>query len=189
VPFSFNKYFMFLFQYLDQLPKVPLDLLKNGHIEDQTRIGWRQGGYVRWPVSTKLDTWLATNLGSDLFTRSSSGMQFIRDAIKPHCDLRAWALNYIIATGGEKVETIFWQEQDQPLLRESGTYRNGTTSAKLDEVWKVQIEPNRWHLINTNVIHSVTGVTDIQEPRQGISISVMSRKPLEHIQGYQGKLS
>jgi hypothetical protein len=189
VPFSFNKYFMFLFQYLDQLPRVPVDILKDGHIEDQTRIGWRQGSYIRWPVSTKLNTWLIDNLGADLFTRSSSGMHFSRGANKPHCDLRAWALNYVIVPGGEKVETIFWQEEDQPLVREPATYRNGTTSAKLDEVWRVQIEPHRWHLLNTNVIHSVTGVTDMQKPRQGISISVMSRKPLEYIQGYQGKLS
>jgi len=68
-----------------------------------------------------------------------------------HTDPREFGISYIIDTGGENVKTNFYNT-DKTLLESH------------------IIEPNKWHMLNGKVFHSVD---NIKGKRSGISISLI----------------
>jgi len=172
---------MILFQYLDQLPRIPEELLKNPYIPDPTQIGFQDAGYARWTVHPELKSWLAENISSDV---DLAGYQVISEDVNAHCDKRLWAVNYIINTGGPTVTTTLWQQPGQPVSRESRVKL--PEYAKLNILESVCIEPGRWHILNTRVLHSVKG---IKTERSAITVGLNNTDPFSLIKHYQGQLN
>lgn len=92
--------------------------------------------------------------------------------IIPHTDgIRDWGLLWLTDLGGENVETVFWQEQDQPIYRGrsiiSPTVRGSntkiTTYNTLTELHRVNLPVGRWVLLNVGVIHSVENITSTRK--------------------------
>ena len=74
-----------------------------------------------------------------------------------HCDFqRNYALNYVHVPGGKKVKTVFYQEQGHPVIR--GTAVVGY-KAPLIKLAEINIPVNTWHLLRTDIIHSVEFMT------------------------------
>ena len=96
--------------------------------------------------------------------------------VPAHCDKRLWAVNYILKTGGSGVTTTFYQEVGQPILREPAT--RVQENAKLDVIDQVIIEPFRWHILSTVVLH---GVENIESQRQAVTLGLNSTDPFSEL--------
>lgn len=173
---------MFLFYYLDNLPKIPEELLNDPHLIQPDRIGFKDDMYVRLGISDALLMWLSENITKQV---NIAGIQQITGEVPPHSDKRKWALNYLIDTGGPEVHTNFLSQTGHELIREPGTRPIGVDN-ELNVVYSKVIEPNRWHILNTNVYHSVTGVTGT---RKAITVGINLPNGLDAIKGYAGSLS
>jgi len=122
--------------------------------------------YRRFPVESELAQWIMDNISS---TYTSAGISFhgavTPQTVCPHSDRkRTVGLLYMIDTGGPEVDTVFWQEVDQPLHREPATvpcsYRD------LTEVSRYRLTAGDWALIDTTVIHSVEGLQGLRKTLQ-----------------------
>jgi hypothetical protein len=170
---------MILFQYLDQLPKIPEELLTDPYIPNLTQIGFQDTGYTRWAIRPELKSWLADNISQDV---GIAGYQVISEDVNAHCDKRLWAVNYIVNTGGPNVTTTLWQQPGQPVSREPSV--KIPEYAKLNMLESVCIEPSRWHILNTRVLHSVRG---IKTDRSAITVGLNIADPFSLINQYKGQ--
>lgn len=164
---------MILFQYLDWLPKIPPELLIDPYVPDESKIGFQDTGYTRWAIPKELETWLFSNISQEV---GIAGYQIISQDVNAHCDRRSWAVNYIVDTGGTEVVTSLWQQPGQPIIRQPSI--KIPAYAKLDCIQSHCIEPGRWHLLNTHVLHSVRG---IRTQRSAVTVGLNSEDPLLEI--------
>ena len=172
---------MILFQYLNALPPIPEHLLQDPYLPDESKIGFQDGEYTRWALRYKLEDWLYNNISQQVFI---SGLQIITGDIPLHCDKRHWALNYIIDPGGDTVKTSLHKLPGEPTLQKpSARAWNATQS---EELYSVIIEPFRWHIINTHVLHRVDGVTG---KRLAVTMGLNGDDPFKQIKNYGGLLS
>ena len=182
---------MLLFQYLDALPPIPIELLRDPVIPE-IAITFRaniDANYTRWGIRDDLKDWLRTNITTNV---SLAGLQTMtwpegqhgKKDVLPHCDRRNWAINFVIEPGGPAVSTSFYLEPNRPIFREAGCRIDDFS--KLTRVWSDVIKPGRWHIINTRVLH---GVENIQTQRRAVTIGLNSANPFAEIHGYQGLLS
>ena len=181
---------MLLFEYLDSLPAIPNELLINPGTNSNDYIKqpderhkhlpahWR-ATFARYSINTALLDWLRTNISTSLDLAGLQRMTWPDDAISgkriivPHTDaVRNWAVSYLFELGGTNVTTSFYQEQDFSLIRESDRLFK---TERLTVVKQLVIEPYRWHLINTSVIH---GVENVETQRQAITIGLNTDDPL-----------
>jgi len=76
--------------------------------------------------------------------------QCIGPSIPIHKDIaRDTCFNYILNTGGDNVETVWYDDNYKEIHRE-------------------YIEPNRWHQLKVDVLHTVEGITN---KRYGITVN------------------
>jgi len=173
--------------YLDYLPPVPKDLLEDfRQYKSQSRlvgIGDRvtdTSKYERFPISGKLQQWLAFNIVRDPidFGAGFDNEECLQVNHIPHIDFsRNYSLNYMVTTGGNNVLTNFYQEEGYGLERLDfrSTFKspqdcmNYIKTAKLTLIDSVQVEHERWVLLNTKVIHEVQNLTGF---RSSIQISL-----------------
>jgi hypothetical protein len=185
---------MLLFKYLDLLPPIPEELLVDP-IPDYKpdNIGYKDGGtnwydatYTRWGTTPKLVGWLQSNISNSV---DIAGIQIMSWAthvpagkrkVNPHCDKRRWALNYVYEIGGPNVTTTLYRERGHDLIRQSGCRL--THFDALVPIESVVVEPRRWHILNTNVLH---GVTNVETTRKAVTIGINIDNPLEVIKGYE----
>jgi len=86
----------------------------------------------------------------------------------PHTDyLRQYGINYIHQLGGDRVTTVWYQEIGKPIVRE-GRARQ-PDYAKLTVVDQVVLPANQWHILRTDVLHSVE---NLQSNRIRLSIDI-----------------
>jgi hypothetical protein len=80
------------------------------------------------------------------------------------------ALNYFFETGGNSVETAFYKpfEKYAHLTLYPGTL---IPFDRIEKIESVVIEPNRWHELNTQTIHSVEQL-DPSKKRIGLTITL-----------------
>jgi hypothetical protein len=187
---------MVLYQYLDYLPSIPQDMAEhmvNCHREQEIlftvpeRLTLHAGqavknvSYNRYQLAAELEQWIKANV-CDWFNCAGfqTQMPYLpSQSHLPHTDTwpRRWVLNYNLQTGGSKVITRWYQEQGHELLR-----NDCTRPASLDNlvcVESVQLEPHRWHVLNTSVLHAVD---NIETTRMTISLSFETepKKLLKH---------
>jgi len=191
---------MFLFKYLDLLPAIPVELLLDP-IPDfsESNIGYFDNGsgwsnnatthnatYTRWGINQGLTQWVQAHISSDVEMAGVQIMSWDESVlpgdrkVNPHCDYRKWALNYVYETGGENVATSFYGEKDQRILRDPGC--RITNHESLTVLKTVVIEPNRWHILNTNVLH---GVSNVETVRKAVTIGLNYDDPFSVIYPYR----
>lgn len=183
---------MLLFQYVDHLPVVPADLIEQilntvhsspvDHAVAARTVTvndkiYNNIEYNRHRASDDLTNWIHTHIGSDYV---SMGVQIQDPGLFnhthfPHTDTapRHWVLNYNIQPGGDHVITHWYQESDHPLVREGPT--TPVDQNQLRVIESVQVQPFRWHVLNTSVLH---GVENIHSCRIAITIG-FAQNPLE----------
>lgn len=91
--------------------------------------------------------------------------------ITPHIDeMRSYAYNYIIETGGD-ASTCFWKPKKE--FEHLKSYAQTVFPYnRLDLVEEIKIEPGRWHRLDTSQIHSVENL-DPTKKRISLSLSIL----------------
>jgi hypothetical protein len=106
-----------------------------------------------------VEQWVKDNVSANC---SEISAQYIGDgtAFSPHTDggPRQYILNYLIQAGGEAVETQWWQEAGEDLIR-PGTPLQFPFTDQLELVKSTVFEVGSWSALYGKVIHSVTNVT------------------------------
>jgi len=68
---------------------------------------------------------------------------------------------WILDTGGQQVRTVFWQQKGFQIERDPKFYPDSYDD--LIELETHVLEPNKWVLINGNVIHSVENIQTLRK--------------------------
>lgn len=93
------------------------------------------------------------------------------ELITPHIDeMRSHAYNYIIETGGNATTCFYTAKEEFKHLK--AYPRTVFTPDRLDLLEQLIIEPNKWHQIETSVIHGVNGIKHGQR-RISLSLSIL----------------
>ena len=142
--------------YLD-LPDVPINLI--GSIHDIVNNYDKPNDLVRPPddntyrartVKKDLEDWINTVF----YDKHVVHYQIISTNMPPHKDRRNTAFNYILDTGGDNVQTRFFDD-DKNLLH-----------AQI-------IRRHRWHRIPTHIMHDLDGISP-SRVRVAITVSLNS---------------
>lgn len=171
---------MLLYQYLTALPPIPTHLTKSPILVDKNQIGFTDDSYSRWAAKSDLVDWLKEHISESV---TLAGVQVISSDVPLHCDKRKWALNYLIEAGGENVVTGFYKLPEKDAIQPPGS--RYAFARDEEELCSTTFRLNSWHLLNTNVLHKVTGVTG---KRVAITIGLNSDNPFDEIKRYQGLL-
>jgi hypothetical protein len=95
----------------------------------------------------------------------------------PHVDAgREYALTYMIETGGENILTSWWIKVNMPLVIKDNDDSARLTSNYDDQLCllhQIKMEPNKWYLYNTRILHSVEGCKNAR-----ISLQMNVRNPI-----------
>jgi hypothetical protein len=155
------------YRYLDHLPKLPIGLESNissfsqDDVQDINYIKNKTIHYSRWNVSSDVAHWVSDHITPDFLKLGVQIHDRVDTANKhnPHTDkTRAWVLMYCIQPGGDAVTTSWYQEQHEPMMRELGIY-TPDIKAPLTKIESVIVEPRRWFLLNSRIIHAVENIT------------------------------
>lgn len=81
--------------------------------------------------------------------------------LAPHTDIkRDIAVMYLLDTGGEHAETVWYHEDGEDLVR--GRAKHANNFDKLKEVDRVQLPTNTWVILNTLILHGVENLTGVR---------------------------
>ena len=142
---------------LQTVQKVPLKTvqLDGTFVEDSI--------YSRWSLLEDYHTWVFENIPELKDANPVLGFQSIKNPLEfgfsqlhPHTDgaaRGAFCISYLIDTGGDNVETIWWQEKDKELKRTPWSHCWDLN--KLTEINKTIFPNNSWNIMRTDWIHSV----------------------------------
>lgn len=147
---------MLNFEYIDFLPTVPDELIKEIYESINAPNYWlnkKTDSYSVFPGTEKIYNFIH----SQLDTRYRASIQVIKNTIPIHIDIgRSIVFNYIIDTGGDNIHTIFYSKNnDDYTVIESHC-----------------IESFKWHKLNVATPHSVS---TILPNNKRISLSVFLR--------------
>ncbi len=103
------------------------------------------------------------------------------DPITPSKQVRHYNLMYLFETGGENVETCFYETPPDTLEKcaERGIYKIPYSDVKL--ISKFVFEKNTWNVMNNQCIHSVEGITG---KRMGLSVSFYNKIPPDFLKSF-----
>lgn len=168
------------YRYIDHLPPIPSELesdiseFSDSGIQDTNHIKDQTIRYSRWDPSDRLTKWISNNITDDYLKLGIQVHEKVDLANKhnPHTDkTRAWVLMYCLSTGGKNVTTTWYREDEKPMTRELGVY-TPDIKGKLVKVESVTVEPRRWFLLNSRIIHSVE---NIEEKRVSVAVSLSDK--------------
>jgi len=133
--------------------------------------------YRRYYLSEQAVAWVTEHIGE----YSEMGSQLMRNgsAFTPHTDggHRRYILNYLVDAGGSSVETQWFQEKGQMLVRDCQAMQFPDAS-KLDLIKTVVIPEKTWSMIYGKIIHAVVGMTN-KRIQLSISFSAEEFKKLK----------
>ena len=114
--------------------------------------------FVQYDLPQHIIDWFTNNIVVSGYTDIRISRSTIGDGKLAHTDnTRDYVLIYMIESGGERPETIFYREHDKPIERERGVrIYDYNTISELDRVY---IEPHSWVALNTKVLHGVSGLS------------------------------
>ena len=175
-----------LWASLNHWPKIPNHFLNNlstfqedavqgvgklTRVAKHNDIEIKNTHYRRWSLLPELNEWIQTNIPCQF---NQLGVQ-ISDPVNQkakllaHCDNtpRRWTILYILDLGGDNIFTHFYQEKDQPLVRDYRYIVDDYNS--LEHIGSIKFEAERWIVVNGLVLHDVDF---IDRPRIAITGSV-----------------
>lgn len=121
-------------------------------------------------VSEDVKNWVKDNI-SERVDHISIQSMYGGTTITPHIDeMRSFAYNYIIETGGG-ASTSFWKPKKEYEHLKSYP-QTVFPYDRLELIFDTRIEARRWHKLDTGVIHSVENL-DPNKRRISLSLSVL----------------
>lgn len=136
--------------------------------------------YTRFSLPDQLDEWVHTNITPTTTSNIPAGIQIFYNTAAmfnyaPHVDggRGKRVVNFMIDTGGENVDTVWYKENEQPLYRTynhtSPRVNNITDYRSLTEVGKYRIPGLTWSVVETKIFH---GIENMTRPRISLSIGI-----------------
>ena len=121
-------------------------------------------------VSEEVNKWVKDNIDLNVAHVSIQSM-YGGKSITPHVDeMRSYAYNYVIDTGGD-TSTCFWKPKTE--YEHLKVYAQTVFPYdRLDLVEEIKIEQGRWHRLDTRQIHSVENL-DPTKKRISLSLSIL----------------
>lgn len=118
-------------------------------------------------VNDEINQWARANIDPNI-AHVSIQVMYAGTTITPHVDeMRTYAYNYVIRTGGDS-KTCFYKAK--PEFSHLTAYTQTIFPfERLERIEEVHIEPYRWHRLDTTTIHSVE---DIDPDQKRISLSL-----------------
>lgn len=124
--------------------------------------------YTRYPVNDKICAWVDKNIASDY---ADIGISFhgllggTNMTGTPHTDrTRHWTLIWLLDEGGPEVDTVYWQEENKPVIR-IGDVRS-VSYDNLSEIGRARLKKHKWVLLDARAIHSIEGLTGLRKSLQ-----------------------
>jgi hypothetical protein len=113
----------------------------------------------RYRVGQEIQDWVKQHIHSDIIDCGITVSYFNdRPSMGAHTDsTRSFTLIYLLATGGESVETVFWQEKEKPLIRPLGTLPHDYRD--LERIDGIVIPEKTWVLLDARVLHGIENLT------------------------------
>ena len=147
----------FLFKYIDSIPELPQELIDEIVNHDPNNLSvHRTHNYKKFRSSSKLQSWCKENIKGVVLV----AIQEIHANVGPHSDWgRECAINYLVTTGNGKL-CHYSSESAMSFGKPNAKTYAPIKSSK--EISRVDIQPNRWHIINTEVLHGVVDVTSVR---------------------------
>jgi hypothetical protein len=127
----------------------------------------------RYWISDEFDDWVKTHAQQD--PRGCGINIFSGGAlVAPHVDAsRFYNIQYILETGGDNVETVWYREKGKDVLRPDlkGNFNLKDTIddySRVEEIDRVQFPVGKWVCLNVGILHAVE---NMQGPRVAIHLS------------------
>lgn len=145
-----------------QTPTGTIPQLYERYVEYQGK-SYRSSNVERFPFDEIFLSWFEKFIYSNI--RKCNLYQLSSQSIKngsilhPHTDgpRGPYVLSYLIDTGGENVDTIWYKEKGKEILRQPAT---GLIHFEgLEELFRYRVRPFTWTLMDARVLHSVIGMT------------------------------
>jgi hypothetical protein len=126
---------------------------------------------VRFGVSKEFEDWIRNNI-TDKFIDASIAPSYKQNetdqVLGPHTDTtRDYLLLYLFDTSNSGQTTVWWQENNHPIIRDRNVYVN--TFDSMTKIEEVEFEKERWVILNARILHSVH---NINGHRDAIQISL-----------------
>jgi hypothetical protein len=154
------------FKELD-LPPIPLELEEEcfSQITAQYKY-FAPKGFAKYKVSHNLKNWLLLNVVSNLknYLVTDMSIQTISPSYPttPHVDgAGEVSVFYILDLGGDNVQTSWFVQGGYPLVRDR-TVRNIRTFDNVEMCFTTTLQPKKWVLLQSNILHNVTNITTLR---------------------------
>jgi len=176
---------MFIYKILENLPPVPIKIDQVvKHLQD-TKLDQTADNYtskyhdikarellvngktfetaksVRFELGALWENWVKTHIHSEYL---ETGVNFTTKGQYhgAHLDSgRNYILIYLIESGGNKVDTVFYQENGYPIERPRTKEYDPChvhDYSNLTEIYRVEVPLRKWILLNTRILHGVEGI-------------------------------
>ena len=150
------------------LPSIPVELEEEcyGRITESYSF-FSPNGFTKYSVSDNLEKWLKQNVISKLENYQLSdviSVQTISSSypITPHVDgAGEVSVFYILDLGGDNVQTSWFLQDGYPLIRDR-TVRNINTFDNVKMCFSKKLQPKKWVLLQSNILHNVTNITTLR---------------------------
>lgn len=139
-----------VFEYLEDIPPLPNELISDIINNDGVNRSWHNSPHYKFYIPSKrLISWCVENIKGV----KKVGIQEMDSDLPPHIDVgRNFAINYIVDTGGG---SLCHYSSNKPYTSENGF----VPIQYVKEISKVYVEPRRWHILDTSILHGVVGIT------------------------------
>ena len=122
---------------------------------------YRNARLQRWRLGQDLAAWLEQH-GVHGFQDVSVQTIEQGETLGPHTDSwQSCKLFYLLETGGDNVETIWYRQPGQDLITQKWLLVENTVD--LEEVHRMVIPARTWGFINVQIIHEVTNMTSARQ--------------------------
>ena len=115
----------------------------------------------RFRINEEFDSWVRHNICHDI---TDAGVCFTNGSRYHgvHTDqTRDFVLIYLLDSGGEQAETVFFQEKGYPVWREKTAPMTNVwinDYSTLIEIDRIRILERQWVLLNADILHGVEGL-------------------------------
>lgn len=123
----------------------------------------------KWSISAELEQWIRDNVYDGPWVDVGiNSHNTVSNVMGPHVDdIKNEIILYVVETGGDNVETAWWQEQGFPVERPDKLpannngefYTSSDDYRQLNELKRVCLPTGKWVRMNTLVLHSVENIT------------------------------
>jgi len=160
---------------IDYNKNLNKEYIKNGEIKKSLAL-------YQYESSNSINDWVYENIANLGVTNircsksGGNGDKEKRDFRGPHTDSqRNYTLMYLLENGGNNVETAFYHENGETIVRDNALAPTNMDS--MIELDRVNIPLRRWIVLNSRILHTVE---NIETDRISLQIGLSTVRGIKH---------